>query len=269
MASGSENGEINMMEQVQSWIFSHVLDNHDYVALGPLKVLVLDGKGKFPFSLHLFALIIGVLFLFYLFLVRYNRDTSKAPTGITNFLESIVLFVRNDICIEYIGEADGRRLAPWFLTFFFTIITLNLMGLIPGFTTVTGNLMFTAALGVVVFFFMTVYVVWRNGPMGWFSAFVPHGVPKIILLLVTPLEILGVAIKSLVLALRLFANLLAGHLVLFNMIGLMVVFGVAAAPAIFLALFVFFLEILVSCLQAYIFTMLAALFVAQVLHPEH
>jgi F-type H+-transporting ATPase subunit a len=90
-----------------------------------------------------------------------------------------------------------------------------------------------------------------------------------VLFLLVPIEILGLFIKTLVLAIRLFANMLAGHIVLFAMIGMTVIYGGPALPAIGLGLFVFFLEILVAFLQTYIFVMLSAIFVGQMLHPEH
>ena len=143
------------------------------------------------------------------------------------------------------------------------------MGLVPIFASATANLMLTLSIAAVVLFFMTVYVIVRNGPAAWFSAFVPHGVPWPILLLITPLEILGVLIKAGVLGLRLFANLLAGHIALFVMMSMILAFGLIASPMFFLVIFVFMLELLVGFLQAYIFTMLSALFFGQILHPAH
>jgi F-type H+-transporting ATPase subunit a len=157
-----------------------------------------------------------------------------------------------------------------FLNFFFFILAFNLCGLIPIFPSVTGNFSATAALAVVTFLFMTLGAMVKNGPVGFFQAFVPHGLPTPILFLVVPLEILGVFIKAFVLALRLFANLLAGHIALFSILGLAVSVSLFMAPvSLGLGLFVFLLEILIAFLQAYIFTMLSAMFIGQIYHPEH
>ena len=257
------------IEQVMAWVMDHVYDNHDYVAAGPMKLFDLDGKGGIPVTLHLVNLFIGIVIIWWLFVKKFEKDPNKAPSGFTNLLESMVLFVRDEICIPYLGKKDGRALAPWFLNFFFFILILNLMGLVPIFGSVTGNLMFTLALATVSMFFMTIYAIYKNGPVGWFKAFVPSGVPLPILFMVVPLELLGVFIKNFVLALRLFANLFAGHLVLFTVMALLVVYGKAALPAFLMLIFVYLLEIFIAFLQAFIFAMLAALFTAQILHPDH
>lgn len=259
------DGEVTMSEAVE-WVLHHVGDNDHYFAMGPVKLFNIT----VPFiTLHYITLLIAIALMVFLFVFRFKRTTST-PTGrLTNFLECMVVFVRDEICIANMGPEDGRRLAPWFLNFFFFILLMNFMGLIPVFATVTANLTFTMAIACIPLFFMTIYAIYRNGIGGWFSAFVPHGIPWPILLIVTPLEIIGVFIKGGVLGLRLFANLLAGHIALFIMMSMIVVFGVIAAPMFGLVIFVYMLEMLVATLQAYIFTMLAALFVGQVLHPAH
>jgi len=264
-AYAAEPEPVSMGEAVD-WVLGHVVDNDSYFAVGPVKLFNLE----IPFiTLHYITLLIAIALMIFLFVFRFKRTAGTPRGATTNFLESMVIFVRDEICIANMGPEDGRRLAPWFLNFFFFILLMNFMGLIPGFATVTSNLMFTMAIACFPLFFMTIYAVYRNGPMGWFAAFVPHGVPIPILLLVTPLEMVGVLIKAFVLGLRLFANLLAGHIALFIMMSLIVVFGVIALPMFGLVLFVYMLEMLVATLQAYIFTMLAALFVGQVLHPAH
>ena len=121
------------------------------------------------------------------------------------------------------GQEDGRKWAPLFCTFFFFVLGCNLLGLVPGSTTATGNINVTAALACVTLFCMTVGVIIAKGPGNWFSAFVPHGVPLPVLFLITPLELLGLLVKTIALTIRLFANMMAGHIVLFAMIGLIYV----------------------------------------------
>ena len=261
MASEAAAGK-TLQEGVTDYIMHHVQDGTHWA------VARWSTDFPQPFTLHFCMFLIAFALLSWLFIVKYKKQ-DKVPTGLTNVLETLVVFVRDEISIAYLGKEDGRKLAPLFCTFFFFILSLNLLGLVPIFSTATGNFTATLALASVVFFFMTVGAIAKNGPVGFFQAFVPHGVPIPVLLIIVPLELLGVLIKTGVLALRLFANLLAGHIVLFNLLGLVVVFGVAAAPALAIALFVFFLEILVSFLQAYISTMLSAMFIGQIYHPEH
>lgn len=252
----------SLAERVSEYVLHHVQDADSW-HIGGIELPVFGG------TLHQVTTVIAALVLVYLFIFKMRKSV-EAPRGLTNALESLIVFVRDEISIAYLGPKDGRAMTPVFLTYFFFILTLNLMGLIPGFASVTGNFSATAALAIGVFLFMTVGAILKNGPVGFFKAFVPHGLPIPILLLVTPLEMLGVVIKSFVLALRLFANLLAGHLVLFTLLGMIITFGTFSAVAFVpLSLFVFFLEILVAFLQAYIFTMLSAMFIGQIYHPEH
>ena len=250
-------------QKVQEFVMHHVQDSADYWPIGGYKI-PLPGW----ITLHGVMAILATLILSYLFIYKYKKGV-HAPKGLTNMLETMVLFVRDEISIAYLGKEDGRKLAPLFLSFFFFILTLNLMGLVPVFASATGNLSVTLALASVTFGFLTIGGMLKNGPIGYFKAFVPHGVPVPVLLIIVPLEIMGIAIKGGVLALRLFANLLAGHIVLFTLLGLIVTYGMGASLAIGLGLFVFFLEILVAFLQAYIFTMLSAMFIGQIYHPEH
>ena len=109
----------------------------------------------------------------------------------------------------------------------------------------------------------------KFGPIKLFKAFMPPGVPGWVLIILTPIEILGVLIKCFSLTVRLFANMLAGHIVLFAMIGLMYAFGAWAIPAFFISIGVYALEVFVAFLQAYIFTFLAALFIGEMFHHAH
>ena len=248
--------------QVQEFVMHHVQDAPGWHIGGytiPLPEFMTQ---------HGLMAVIAAVILVTLFGVLY-RKSGGAPKGVNSLLEPLVLFVRDEIIYPYLGEEDGRKMAPLFLTIFFMILTMNLMGLIPVFSTATDNLNTTMALASVVFFLMTVGAIIKNGPVGFFHAFVPSGVPLPILFLLVPLEIMGVVIKGGVLGLRLFANMLAGHIALFSILGLILNYGAPGLPAAGLGLFVFFLELLVAFLQAYIFTMLSSMFVSQIYHPEH
>ena len=221
-----------------------------------------------PLTLHALMLIFGTFFLLFIFCVLYKKD-QRVPTGLTNLLESIIVFIRDDIVIASLGEKDGRKMTPLFCTFFFFILILNLMGLIPLFASATANINVTAALALITFSFMIFGAIYRNGFKKFFQAFVPTGIPFPFLFMIVPLEILGVFIKTFALTVRLFANMLAGHITIAALVGLVVLFGVIAFPLLFLAVFIYLIEILVVFIQAYIFTLLSAMFIGQMYHPEH
>jgi F-type H+-transporting ATPase subunit a len=219
-------------------------------------------------STHALMLLLGAGFLFLLFGALYNKS-AMVPTGITNALEAFVIFIRDDVSISALGEEDGRKMAPIFLTFFFYILILNIMGLIPLFAGATGNVNVTAGLALGTLFFMVFGAIYKNGFVGFLKAFIPHGVPVPILFILAPIEFVSLLIKTTALTIRLFANMMAGSIVLYALIGLIVMFGMPALPGLLLAILIFLLKIIVAFLQAYIFTMLSAIFIAQVVHPEH
>jgi F-type H+-transporting ATPase subunit a len=145
------------------------------------------------------------------------------------------------------------------------------MGLIPLFTTPTGNINTTAAMALITLGTGQVFGILRQGLFGHFKALVPSGVPIALIPLMFVIELMGLVAKHFALLMRLFANMVAGHIVIFAFLALIVIFkSFLAAPfAIGFAIFVNFLEILVGFIQAYVFTMLSTLFIGMSLHPEH
>jgi len=254
-------------EKVTEWITHHVSDGGAWT-IGTWHLDFADANLPNSFRLSGLMALFGAALLCWAYCKLYNHR-ARVPHGWTNLMESIVVFVRDEISIPYLGKEDGRKFAWLFLTQFTLILLLNLMGLIPIFSTATASLSITGAMAFTTFLAMVGWAVQRHGWVGFFKNFIPHGIPTPVLFLLVPIEILGLFIKTLVLAIRLFANMLAGHIVLFAMIGMTVIYGGPALPAIGLGLFVFFLEILVAFLQTYIFVMLSAIFVGQMLHPEH
>ena len=161
-------------------------------------------------------------------------------------------------------------MTPLLFTFFFFILGLNLLGLIPFFAAATSNVNVTGGLALVTLSFMIFGAIYKNGLIGFLKAFIPSGVPPVIAVLLFPIEFAGLFIKAFALMIRLFANMLAGHIVILAILGLVVLIGVAALPpALFLAVFISLLEVFVVFLQAYIFTLLSAMFIGQVYHPAH
>jgi F-type H+-transporting ATPase subunit a len=201
----------------------------------------------------------------------------QAPKGrLANLVESLLCFVRDEIVIP-IGGHHLAHYTPLFLTYFFFILVGNLVGMIPWlFKGPTANIAVTAALGGSVFVILTLLGLYNQGPVKYFLHLVPPGTPWWLWPLMFVLEFTGPLIKSFVLCIRLFANMIAGHLVVSNVLGLgvfktgatgMAVMGLAVGMP--LALGVNFLEIMVCFIQAYVFTMLSVIFVGAAVHPEH
>jgi len=254
-------------EEVSEYIAHHVLDGGTWT-VGTWHMDFSSVNLPAAFRLSGLMGLIGIAFVCWMYAKVYNHR-ARVPRGFTNLLESIVVFVRDEISVPYLGKEDGRKFAWIFLAQFTVILTLNLMGLIPIFATATASLSVTGALAFTTFAVMVYLPIERHGFMGFVKGFIPHGVPVPVLFMLVPIEIAGLFIRSLVLAIRLFANMLAGHIVLFAMLGMIVIYGAVGLPALLLGLFVFFLEILVAFLQTYIFVMLSAIFVGQTLHPQH
>jgi F-type H+-transporting ATPase subunit a len=202
---------------------------------------------------------------------------SGQPKGLGTAVETLVVFVRDEIAEPNIGHGDGRRFVPILCSFFFFILTAALLGLMPFSATSTGNLAVTLALATVSFLAQQYAGISTNGFVHHFQALVPPGLPMWLLPIMIPVEILSMFTKPFALMVRLFANMLAGHMVitaLLLLIPLMAkistVFGVAVMPvSLGLALFIMILEVLVAFIQAYIFTLLTAIFIGMYAHPAH
>jgi F-type H+-transporting ATPase subunit a len=254
----------DMVEVTMQAVMHHVQDAQEWHL--PFLHIPLPGF----ITLHGTMLVIctGLLLLFFGRL--YLKSHTVAPHGLTNLLEVFVLFVRDEISVANLGEKDGRAMAPMFCSMFFFILGLNLMGLIPIFATATGNINVTFALALGTLTLMFYAGISRNGVGGFIKSFVPPGVPAPVLVLLVPLEFMGMFVKAFALMVRLFANMFAGHVVLFSIIGLVVMYGAfASPPAIFMAAAIYCLELFIAFLQAYIFTFLSAIFIGQIMHPEH
>lgn len=249
--------------KIDEYVMHHVTNSHEW------KIPFLPAIQLPPFlSLHALMIVIWTVVLLMLFLVVYKRN-QRVPTGWTNALEAFVQFIRDDIAIPSLGEKDGIHFTPLLCTFFFFILGLNLLGMIPLFATATANINVTFALSFVVLLLLIFGTMLRNGVGGFFHALIPAGVPILILPIIVVLEFLGVFIKATALTVRLFANMLAGHMVILTLLGLIVMYGFVALPALALAIAISALEVFVAFLQAYVFTLLSAAFIGQMYHPDH
>jgi len=201
------------------------------------------------------------------------RRKAIVPKGLYNFIELLVAFVRKDIAVPNIGEKDASRFLPYLLTAFFFILFVNLFGLLPFSATATANLSVTGCLALFTFF-ITQYAAIRAQGVGGYLAHLTGGVPASLAWLwpiMIPVEFLGLFTKPFALTVRLFANMVAGHFVILALLGLIYAISFWVFPvSVALALAIFMLELFVAFVQAYIFTMLSALFIgAGLAHHGH
>jgi F-type H+-transporting ATPase subunit a len=221
------------------------------------------------------SMILSVLILFFILIKtsRSYKNKKAAPKGLQSFLEPLILFVRDDIIKSSIGPKH-KKYTVFLLTVFFFILINNLLGLTPGAANVTGNISVTLVLSLFTFIIITV-----SANKGYWKHLIkPPGTPLALLPIMIPIEIFGVFTKPFALMIRLFANITAGHIIIFSLISLIfvasnngenVVAGWAVAPlSVLFVLFIFLIEILVAFLQAYIFTLLSAVFIGLAVKEE-
>jgi len=255
------------IQKEDNWIIHHILD-HDFITFPPIQL------GSFSLDLSItnkvFMMMISAFILIVILtLAAQSNKKNIVPKGFGNFIEMIVIFLRDEIVIPTMGEG-GQKLLPFFSTMFLFILTCNLLGLVPFMTTATGNVSITAGLAIITFVMIQILGIKNNGFIGYFKSMVPSGIPIFVLPVMIIVEFLGMLTKPFALCIRLFANMTAGHVVILALIGLIFSLGYGATPvSISFALFIEVLEILVSLLQAYIFTILSALFIGMAVHPEH
>ncbi len=270
--AATEAGGHGEEHSVGDAILHHVQDT-DVFDLWPLGHITLPKIHLFgiDFSITRHLVMMWVASIVMILLFRYaNRQTQQVPTGIRNLLEAIVLFLRDEVIMPTMGEA-GKRYLPFLLTIFFFILTCNLLGLVPYSATATGNVTVTAALALMSLIMIQVGGIKEHGFVHHFQNLVPHGIPLWLLPIMIPIEIIGQFTKPFALCIRLFANMTAGHIVIFSFLGLIFVFeSILIAPiSVAFALFISLLELFIAFLQAYIFTILTSLFMGMAIHPEH
>lgn len=196
----------------------------------------------------------------------YRKNGLGAPKGVAKILEPLVVYVRDEIAIPNIGEKKYARYMPYLLTAFFFIWINNLLGLIPGGANFTGNIAVTLTLAVITMIITNV----SGTKTYWGHIFTPH-VPKWLYPIMIPVEVIGVLSKPFALTIRLFANITAGHIIILSLVALIFIFkNIALAPvSVAFVLFISCLELLVAALQAYVFTLLSALFIGLALEEPH
>ncbi len=194
----------------------------------------------------------------------------RYPKGLQNFIEMIIDFLREELVINVIGK-EGKGWFPLIATLFLFILSCNLMGLIPGSFTPTSNINVTAALAILVFFCVQGAGIRKYGFVGYFKAFIPSGVPTWILPVMLPIEFISLFAKPFSLAVRLFANMMAGHMVILVFLSMIILFkSVFVTPLPVIGVIIMYaFEIFVALIQAYIFSVLTASYLSDALHMEH
>jgi len=205
-----------------------------------------------------------------------TRKRALIPKGGYNLLETFVLFVRDEVSAKNIGE-HANLYTPYLCSAFFFILFMNLGGLLPipafggfpGISTATGNISVTMVLALFTFAITQIAGMRAQGVIGYWIHLVPAGVPAWLWPLMLPVEILGLFTKPFALTVRLFANMVAGHIVIFFLIALTIFLSVYVAPvSVLFALGIFMLELFVGLVQAYVFTMLSAVFIGMTQHAH-
>jgi F-type H+-transporting ATPase subunit a len=286
-----KNAEITLGEDKQKTVEYF---KHDGFALFHEKIYYTNDIGELEFDNHghstnravaldlsitknvaglLFALLI-VCFTFISVANAYKKSINKAPKGLQSFMEPLIIFVRDEVAKPSIGHKYNTFM-PFLLTIFFFIWTCNILGLIPflGGLNITGTLSVTIVLATVVFIITSI-----NGNKNYWSHLLwPPGIPLPIKFILVPIEIAGIFIKPLVLMVRLTANITAGHIIILAFVCLIFIFGQQSQGAgygvgigsLFFMIFMNFIELLVAFLQAYVFTLLAAIYFGSAVEEAH
>lgn len=243
--------------------------NEDGTHAGPMDLSIT--KSVFGMMVIMFLMV----FLFIKVANRYKKTNNGAPKGAQSLLEPLILFIRDEVAVPSIGAKNADKFMPFLLSVFFFIWMCNMLGLIPflGGFNITGTLAITLVLATAVFVITTI-----NGNRHyWGHIFWPPGVPLPIKIILVPIEIAGLFIKPVVLMVRLTANITAGHIIILAFVSLVILFGQQSAVlgygvgvgAVVFMILMFFIELLVAFLQAYVFTLLAALYFGDATQEAH
>ena len=246
-------------------------------------IIAVDGSVVYDFSLtkNVVQMLIALTLLVLLMTTvakKYKTGigVTSAPKGWQNAIEPVITFVRDDVAKPNLGH-KWQKYLPYLLTVFFFILINNIFGLLPGSANVTGNIAFTLVLGVISFF----VILFSSNKHFWSHIFWFPGVPLIVrIFIMLPVELLGVFTKPFALIVRLFANMVAGHIIILSFISLIFIFGSMNGIAgwgfsplsVAFAVFIYLIEIMVAFIQAFIFTNLTAVFIGQAVeggHDEH
>ncbi|MEE9167359.1 MAG: F0F1 ATP synthase subunit A [Candidatus Neomarinimicrobiota bacterium] len=228
---------------------------------------------------------VTVFTVFYLASRRYRKEKLPVPTGFMNGLETMVEYIRNQVIVPNVGRDHAAVWSPLILTFFFFILTSNALGLvpifdlIPGGSTATGNFNVTAGLATVTFFGIIAAGTFAHGFRGYWKNLAPGGYPFLVYFILVPVEIMAMLVKPFALTMRLAANMTGGHIAILAIMSFIFIFADLFNPLAGIAVGAFVsvplgaaisgLEIIIILIQAYVFTLLSAIFIGMAIHPHH
>ncbi len=259
--------------------FEHVLDTEHWHFFETAHIGI-----KLPYPLTKFIVLqliaSGLIAFLFIRLARRVKDGQPPKGWGWNALEVVLTYLRNEVAKPALGEHDADKYTPFIWTVFLFILVNNLLGLVPFMGSATGSIWVTGALAISAFFLIHGAAVMKHGPIHYVKSYYPHiDAPggAFIGIFIAGIEIFGHFIKGFVLAVRLFANIFAGHTVLAVILSFVVMaksmpalvhVGIGLGSALFIVT-LSFLELFVGFLQAYVFTYLTAVFLSMTLHPEH
>ena len=261
-------------------ILHHILDAHEIevpftqleIHLPTLHLPEALGGLDVSITKHVVMMWLASAILLGAFVLAGRRRGEPVPRGLRNVLEVVIVFLRDEVARKAISHGADRFVGYLMSTFFF-ILACNLFGLIPGAATATGNISVTASLAVMAFLVIHFGGIREYGLLGHVKNIVPPGLPLWLVPIMFVLEVLTTFIRPFALCIRLFANMMAGHIVILAFVSLIFilkqVWWAVAPVSVSFTLFVYTLEVMVAILQAYIFTMLTAQFIGMSVHPAH
>jgi F-type H+-transporting ATPase subunit a len=248
------DGTVNKAETAKLWDFSITKNAMTAMLVGALLVIIFISVAK-----------------------AYSRMGIAAPKGMQGFMEPVILFVRDDIAVTSIGKAKADKYVPYLLTLFFFILFFNLFGLVPFFpggANTMGNISITMTLALMTFFITMA----SSNKSFWVHTLWMPNVPAVIkILILTPIEIIGIFLKPFTLIVRIFANILAGHIIALSLLGLIFIVGsftrmggyIVSPFSVAFTVFMTLLDVLVAFIQAYVFTFLSAMYFGAAQPEEH
>ena len=266
-AAAAEHGASEGVDVVH-----HIADSHE-IELSPFGTIHLPEIHVFGLDLSITKYTVYMWIAAALMLAIFlpmARNKGRVQTGLFNFFEALIVYVRDEIVYTNIGREDGKPYVPFITTLFFFILFMNLLGLVPYGATATSNLAVTGVLALFSLIVIEVSGVVANGPVKYVRSLMPQGVPMFLAPVMVPIEIIGHFAKPFALMIRLFANMTAGHVVILSMLGLIFLLRtwLVVPISIGFALFIFVLEILIAFIQAYIFATLTSVFIQLTRHPH-
>lgn len=266
LAAAAEGGHGEGEETISDVVMHHI-SNAD-MHLWPFDLVA-------PFSKAALFMLIAAAVLIPMLGYAFRRSrlqSGAAPKGFTNAMEAVVVFIRDDIAVTNMGKKYGRKFTPFLCTLFFFILMCNLLGMVPGGYTATSNMNVTGTLALITLATMIISGLVVLGPVGYFKHMVPEGTPIAIIPVLLVIEVISTFVKPIALTIRLGANMTAGHIVILVMMSFVFIF-----QSIFVGMFVSvpmaaaigLLELIVAFIQAYVFTLLSAIFIGMLVHSAH